>query len=198
MNLDNLGRVFFTSDHHFGHNNIIKYSKRPFANVVEMDKALIENWNDVVGKNDTVFHLGDVTFKADARSYFAQLNGKIFVLALPWHHDKKWLEQEKDQSLMLSKSGHPVVLLTPIAVLYSHKHGQDGYPLAITLSHYPLAEWEASFHGAWQLHGHSHGTYQAPQGKKCLDVGVDPMGYSPVSFEQVVELMNRKPYALDF
>lgn len=192
MNLDEMQRVWFTADHHFGHNNIIQYSKRPFANTEKMDTALIEHWNQTVEDNDTVFHLGDFIFKSDARSYFSQLKGKIFILELPWHHDKKWLNQERNQTPILSKSGYPVVLLPPLLVVYSKRFGLEGYPMAITLSHYPLAEWEASFHGAWHLHGHTHGTYKAPHNAKCLDVGVDSREYKPASLEQIAELLNAK------
>ena len=55
-------KVFFTSDTHFYHANIINFCKRPFANVETMNEALIENWNAVVGANDIVFHLGDFCF----------------------------------------------------------------------------------------------------------------------------------------
>lgn len=54
--------TFFTSDTHFGHANIIRFCKRPFENVEEMNEALIENWNKVVSDDDTVFHLGDFAF----------------------------------------------------------------------------------------------------------------------------------------
>jgi calcineurin-like phosphoesterase family protein len=52
-------KVFFTSDTHFGHANIIKYCGRPFASVEEMNRELIARWNAVVGPRDTVYHLGD-------------------------------------------------------------------------------------------------------------------------------------------
>ena len=55
-------KVFFTSDTHFYHANIINFCKRPFANVETMNEALIENWNAVVGVDDIVFHLGDFCF----------------------------------------------------------------------------------------------------------------------------------------
>lgn len=54
--------IYLTSDTHFSHANIIEYSKRPFANVDEMDEALVNNWNKVVTPKDIVYHLGDVIF----------------------------------------------------------------------------------------------------------------------------------------
>lgn len=52
-------RVFFTSDTHFNHTNIIKYCQRPFRDIYEMNETLIANWNNVVAPDDIVFHLGD-------------------------------------------------------------------------------------------------------------------------------------------
>lgn len=54
--------IFFTSDTHFWHENIIKFCNRPFSSVEEMNDTIIENWNKVVGENDIVFHLGDFVF----------------------------------------------------------------------------------------------------------------------------------------
>lgn len=57
-----MSKVFFTSDHHFGHKLIIDFESRPFSGVEEMNRTMIENWNSVVGEGDTVFHLGDFSF----------------------------------------------------------------------------------------------------------------------------------------
>ena len=51
--------IWFTSDTHFRHANIIKFSGRPFANVEEMNEELIRRWNEAVPDNGIVFHLGD-------------------------------------------------------------------------------------------------------------------------------------------
>jgi len=52
-------KIWFTSDHHFGHKNIIEFSKRPFANVEEMNAELVKRWNERIAKEDKVYHLGD-------------------------------------------------------------------------------------------------------------------------------------------
>ena len=52
-------KIFVTSDTHWFHNNIIKYSNRPWEDVDLMSEALIRNWNNVVGEKDIVYHLGD-------------------------------------------------------------------------------------------------------------------------------------------
>ena len=62
------GNIWFTSDQHFSHGNILKFVDkngnkiRPFTQVDEMDEHLIEQWNNNVKKGDKVYHLGDITF----------------------------------------------------------------------------------------------------------------------------------------
>src|SRR5262245_45539090 len=88
--------IFFTSDTHFGHTNILKYCRRPFPDVQAMDEALIARWNATVGPDDVIYHLGDFTLdgEAFARRILFRLNGQIRVLGYPWHHDKRWLPFE--------------------------------------------------------------------------------------------------------
>lgn len=181
--------VFFTADHHFGHEKILAYAQRPFPTIHAMNQQLIDNWNREVGANDVVFHLGDVTLGNDAKHCFQQLNGQIYLLRLDWHHDRRWLKKQAHIPLY-SQSGHQVQFLLPLMVLRVAGLEQNGRLLPITLSHYPLAEWEASYHGGWHLHGHTHGNYQ---GKGlCLDVGVDIWGYAPTSLAQLRLQMEKK------
>ena len=67
--------IYYTSDLHFGHRNVLKFDNRPFANVDEMDLVLIENWNNRVQPDDTVYILGDFCYKSDraAKWYLQQL-----------------------------------------------------------------------------------------------------------------------------
>ena len=50
---------YFTSDTHFGSPRTLELSKRPFNSVREMDRTIISNWNNTVGEEDIVYHLGD-------------------------------------------------------------------------------------------------------------------------------------------
>lgn len=170
--------VFFTSDHHFGHANIIKYTNRPFENVREMNQVLTEAWNKKVSPEDTVYHLGDFTLNKEAHKYLRLLNGKIFFLRLENHHDHRWLKKFKEEEFPKVKFLHRIETLC-INKQY------------IAISHYPFAQWDRKHHGSWHLHGHSHGAYKGPG--LILDVGVDNSpDYSPFSFEEVKEIMESK------
>lgn len=74
-----------TSDTHFGHGNIIKYCNRKFNSVSQMDDYIIKSWNETAGKDDTVIHLGDVSFHPD--KYINNLNGRIILIA--GNHDNR-------------------------------------------------------------------------------------------------------------
>ena len=81
--------TWFTSDTHFYHANIIKYCNRPFADVEEMNKALVDNWNSIVGNDDIVWHLGDFALgkKENVLEILPKLNGKInLVMGNHDHH----------------------------------------------------------------------------------------------------------------
>ena len=54
--------IYFISDTHFGHQNIIRFNNRPFSTVEEMNETMIVNWNERVHQNDTIFILGDMFY----------------------------------------------------------------------------------------------------------------------------------------
>ena len=70
--------ILLTADPHFGHRKILQYCNRPFANVSEMDEALITNWNSVVSHTDEIHVVGDFAFTCTmeyALSIIKRLNG---------------------------------------------------------------------------------------------------------------------------
>lgn len=170
--------TFFTSDTHFGHANIIRFCNRPFKNVEEMDEALIENWNQVVSDDDTVFHLGDFAFGGSNvwKSIIPRLNGHINLII--GNHDRKNLRQGYMSSFGM------VVPQLQIEI--------EGNP--IYLNHYPFLCYGGSYRGVWQLFGHVHSGPNAEgldiSRLKTLfptqyDVGVDNNDYAPISYKEV-------------
>ena len=170
-------RLFFTSDTHFGHRNIIKYCQRPFSCIEEMDDALIANWNRVVGKDDIIFHLGDFAMGGSAEwsRLLQKLNGKIYLIL--GNHDLKTI-------------GAGFSRLEGVAMqMLINVKGKIIY-----LNHYPFLCYGGAYRNTWQLYGHVHTGpanrgLDAPRLKMMLptqyDVGVDNNNYIPVSFEQV-------------
>lgn len=170
--------TFFTSDTHFGHANIIRFCNRPFKNVEEMDEALIENWNQVVSEDDTVFHLGDFAFGGSNvwKSIIPRLNGHINLII--GNHDRKNLRQG-----YMSSFG----MVVPQLQIEIEEN-------PIYLNHYPFLCYGGSYRGVWQLFGHVHSGPNAEgldiSRLKTLfptqyDVGVDNNDYAPISYKEV-------------
>ena len=67
--------IYFTSDLHFGHDNIIRHTGRSFENAEEMDRILIKKWNQTVSSRDEVYILGDFTMKGAA--YACKILGQL-------------------------------------------------------------------------------------------------------------------------
>lgn len=175
--------TWFTSDTHFRHTNIVELSKRPFQSLEEMTERIIENWNAVIGKSDTVYHLGDFALswgKKDAEpvdSILARLNGQKHLIV--GNHDRD--EVVKNKRWASARSYHE------LKIDMGGVHRQR-----IVLFHYPIRSWNQIHRGAWMLHGHSHGSLE-DIGGKTIDVGVDPLNYMPINIHQVAEIMEKRP-----
>ena len=163
---------YFTSDTHFGHLNIIKYCKRPFDSVDEMDAILIGHINDIVMPNDILYHLGDVAIRSgNLAAYRSRIACKnIFVV--PGNHDK-----EKELVRYFT--------VLPQCYMYEN-HG-----FRMVLCHYAMRVWHHSHHGVGHLFGHSHNGLPSIPGVPSFDVGVDCWNYKPISLQQVQQEMKR-------
>lgn len=173
--------VFFTSDNHFGHANIIKHCERPYENVTVMDLSMIQRWNSAVRSGDIIYHLGDFTLEGPevARGLFERLNGNIRILSYTWHHDRHWLKELVNDP-PTSQTGEKVEFLPPMVVM---RTTYNATMVPTTLCHYPLHSWEQQHRGAWMLYGHSH--KKLDLGKGALHVGVDTNSFRPVSINIV-------------
>lgn len=163
--------IFFTADLHFGHANIIKYCNRPFECAHDMNMALIDNWNNVVQDSDSVYVLGDFSFRKPA--FFAeQLKGKKYLVL--GNHDRRKEAKSAVEQGFFEWAEDYFELKTP------------NNPL-IVLSHYAKRVWNRSHYGSIHLYGHSHGTL--PPYKNSFDVGVDCWNFTPISLNQVFEVI---------
>jgi len=168
--------IFFTSDQHFGHANIIKYCNRPFTDVHEMNKALTEAWNSKVSDQDDVYFLGDFAMKSQVGIYFNNLNGKnIFVI--PGSHDQ-WARKQQ----VIPR----VTVLSKLEVVHLHSR-------PFTLCHYPLLSWYRRGRGGIHLYGHIHEREKMPFGifhQDTFNVCVDQNSFAPIAIETILETVN--------
>jgi calcineurin-like phosphoesterase family protein len=174
--------TFFTSDQHYGHKNICRFSDRPYKSVEEMNESLIEKHNAVVTSQDVVWYLGDFAFMPpdETKNILRRLNGqKNLILG---NHDKNFI---KNGSHFIGKG-----MLN--AIYHYHEISVEKQP--IILFHYGMRVWNKSHYGAWLLYGHSHGSL--PPYGKSVDVGVDSKeitdDYRPVAFEEVKRFMDKR------
>lgn len=131
-------KIFITSDTFFGRKNIIELANRPFANVEEMDAALIENWNSVVGEDDLVYHLGNFAWTPTvADEILKELNGDI-----------KFILGEYDDALVEVYEYYEGVDIIPNEIFKDYEN-------KIVLSHWPLELWPGKETGIYHFHGSS-------------------------------------------
>lgn len=179
-------KTFWTSDLHFGHTNVIKYSNRPFTDVEEMNRALINNWNAKVPADAEVYLLGDVAFcKSDETlTILNQLNGSIHLIK--GNHDKNSNIGGKCRSRFAS--------IQDYAERKFERKFLDGTVNSqlVVMSHFPFLSWNKMHYGSWMLHGHCHGNMKYPFDAKIHDVGVDNNHYAPLSFDDLVGIMEKK------
>ncbi|MDE6575622.1 MAG: metallophosphoesterase [Muribaculaceae bacterium] len=172
-------RVFFTSDTHFNHANIISYCKRPFRDIHEMNETIIANWNNVIGPDDIVFHLGDFCLGGaeEWNRILSRLNGKIYLIL--GNHDLNNIRQGVTD------------VFEYVAMSMCIQIGKK----KIYLNHFPYLCFEGGYHNdVWQLFGHVH-TRASNSGIDAerlrylyptqLDVGVDNNNFTPLSFAEV-------------
>ena len=168
-------RTFFTSDSHFGHDNIIRHCKRPcrehpFQDGAQMDRALIDAWNSVVSPRDVVYHLGDFSLRPAET-----VNGLLKKL----HGIKHLIVGNHDRVDEISGCR----LQGWASMREMAKISVDGQ--SVFLCHYPMREWPGMWQGTVHLYGHVHGNLQPLPGS--MEVGADVWGGKPV---QMMDILN--------
>ena len=185
---------FYISDLHFGHYNVLKYDNRPFSSIEEMDKKIIENWNSVVKEDDTVYILGDISWRGvrETAEIFKQLKGhKILIKG---NHDGKYM---KDKEMLSLFDG-----------IYDYEEITDTVndtPVFLVLSHYPILFFKNQHRLGVHLYGHVHSSqdwkmienfkkpiieeYNDPACCRMYNVGcmMSYMNYTPKTLSQILD-----------
>lgn len=179
--------IWFASDYHFLHANVIKYDNRPFEDVLEMNEVLIDNWNELVDDKDIVFYLGDLSFERngnETKKIVDQLKGKIHYILGNHDDEKKIAKLNRFETI-----SDYVNLLVDDEDNPRKKQG-------IIMMHYPILSWDKAHHGDWHLHGHCHQSLANKKidyyNRKVLDVGCNGWDYKPVSYHEIKNVMNTK------
>lgn len=171
-----MSTVWFTSDEHFGHANIIDFCHRPFNGLEDMREKLIANHNSVVKPGDRVYHLGDMFWRTlsagEALSIIYRLNGQHFYIR--GNH-----EELIDKNKELREA---FVWVRDVENLKN-----TGFP-NVWLAHYAHRVWNGSHRGGYHLYGHTHNALPN-DGSLSFDCGVDAQNFHPISLEEVHERM---------
>lgn len=196
-----MSNIFFSSDHHFGHANIIRYCDRPYDSVEAMNEDLIERWNRVVGLTDLVYSLGDFSMTLGAVERITpRLNGHKHIIAgnhdhiHPYHPKSRKPEVLAANTKIYKDAGWTILPLAAYLTVL-------GLPHPITMTHFPYAsapdpsytdkyvKYRPQNYGQWLLCGHRHLRSQEHLDRMIIDVGVDANNYTPISLDYVLELI---------
>lgn len=192
--------IWFTSDNHFFHSNILRLSKRPFSSLAQMHETMIKNWNDRVKPGELVYVIGDFSFANPklTKRVMDQLNGKKILIK--GNHDPaahKALQAGFDEVhenifIWLSASGGKKYKVFLSHFPYRHnalmwlKHKIFGGYWDTRYNHKRMVD-----EGEWLIHGHTHQRYK--QKRRMLHVGVDAWDYRPVSHHEIIKLIEDTP-----
>lgn len=174
-----MAEIFFISDTHFSHNNILtfkdkddKFIRPGFKDIDEMNETIIQNWNKTVSPNDKIYHLGDVSFRnPDAmHSVLSRLNGRKRLImgnhdTMDIMHYAKHFEKIGSWRTFKGIASHPFVAC-----------------------HYPLHTDSFNYRGVgYCVHGHIH--ERVMKEPNFINVCVEKTNYTPVHIDDLIARM---------
>lgn len=169
--IDQGKNVYFWSDQHFGHQNVIKYCNRPFKDKEHMDKAMLINYNETVQDEDLVVWVGDIAFSGvnEYRQLLANLPGKKVLIM--GNHDFDRKNKLKDFGIFSE-----VYMATSFYMTIQNKICN------LILSHYPI-DTELLPENTLNIHGHIH---DKVADFKNINVSVEHTNYKPIDITKII------------
>lgn len=183
-----MAKIFFISDLHFGHKDVLAFDRRPFKNVEEMEAEMIRKWNNKVSQEDHVFVIGDMfggVTTAHAGEIVHSLNGKIHLIR--GNHDPRGQIFES--------------LFEDVAACRKIQVRVRGEKQMVIMRHRFLPFYRGYNEGAVMLYGHTHDSIVARAEDQCIrfmnwfgiplhafNVGACRLDYEPKTLEEILEL----------
>jgi len=152
--------IWFVSDLHMFHTNIIKLCNRPFSDIDDMTKTLVDNWNRVVKEDDIVFNLGDFCW-SESPVIWSKLIGKLngYQVLIKGNHDHpKTLQKLSEQYKLIERHSGDRLEVTRMDKLFlirerlELRYNDERY----LLDHYPQVHYSGQYHGMKHFFGHTH------------------------------------------
>jgi len=188
--------TWFTADLHLGHSNIIGYCDRPFADIGAMNRALIDNWNEAVAEDDTVWVIGDFALgkTAETLPWIADLAGHKILVA--GNHDRCWAGNGRRADgwterylnagfAEIIQGSKKIKIGRTNAILCHFPYRGDSQALDRFVDHRPVDK------GAWLLHGHVHERWA--QHGRMINVGVDANEFRPIGEATIADRITDGP-----
>ena len=183
---------YYISDLHFGHANVIKFDNRPFNSVEEMDLELMRRWNSVVLPGDTVYVLGDMIWKNEARwpELLKELKGnKVLIIG---NHDLKHYSgkvrkcfQDIKELKTIHDGDYEVVMCHYPILFYPHSYNPNTIMLCghvhVTRENLYLEAFRDMIRANYEGGGDNRG--------RIINVGcmMPWMDYTPRTLEEILE-----------
>ena len=192
-------KLWFMSDLHYNHENVIKFNRRPFENVKEMNWHIEQELITKVGPGDILFDMGDLFWKTDETTM-----KNVISLASP----KEWYKiLGNHDNYNVYRKSYIGTLFTLLSDILEINVDHEGRNYKLTLCHYPMISWNGKARGTLMIHGHCHGNIDNINTESTdlrVDVGFDGLlarktGSFLISFEDILEYMKEKAGgSLDF
>ncbi|HEY3736084.1 MAG TPA: metallophosphoesterase family protein [Jatrophihabitans sp.] len=199
---------YYTSDTHYGHQNIIRYCNRPYADVAQMNGDLVARATRSLAPGDELWHLGDVALGHldETLTHLAAIETSVTLVA--GNHDRchpsNGKRAEGFSEVYRERCQLSELILTNTTLTLSNG-------ASVRLSHFPYADpslngaedrhgevisdrfapWRVSDKGEWLLCGHVHERWR--QRGCMINVGVDAWGGNSVSEDTIIELIEAGP-----
>lgn len=185
-------QLWFMSDLHYGHKNIIAINNRPFNDLEEMNLSIEKELVDKVKPRDILFDLGDLFFSTSEKKIL-QVLGSIKAAEfhkLVGNHDRLKIYQKVNIRPFFTTLSD----ILEIIVEYRDK------PYSLVLSHYPMLSWNGKARGSWMIAGHTHGnidTFNDASNDLRVDIGYDgnlakESGSFLLKFDDILGYMTNK------